>query len=165
MENEENLSDDDDNWLHEEWITCPACHQPLFRIDQSPLDGDYHFYCDRCPVRLDVSVYEPEYDQIQQALPHYPEYEEKNVALIKTMEAHLKPCQCGGRFRHDAPRRCFSCFTPVIVDDPAYIDLYPDEDIFERALDAERQNKLERWRAPFFPDLEDKWRGPSETEQ
>lgn len=62
---------DGENWLHAEWIVCPACHQPLFRIDASPLDTSNHFYCARCPVRIDVIPYGSEYEQIEQSLVPY----------------------------------------------------------------------------------------------
>jgi len=169
MGNEEKLFDDDENWLHEEWIVCPACNQSLFRLDASPLDNSNHFYADRCPVRIDVIPYGPEYEQLEQSLALSQDDKEHSYAdyrgvLMRAIEAHLKPCTCGGMVRHDAPRRCFSCSLPVISDDPDGVDLYPDEDAFERELDPQRQERLERWQAQFLPHLENPWKGPSETE-
>lgn len=153
-----------DNWLHEEWIVCPACQRSLFRIDTSPMDHESYLYCDRCPIRIGVSVYEMEYQQIEHLLFNGQKEETDYVAFRKAIEAHLQPCTCGGTFRYDAPRRCFTCFAPVIIDEPGGVDLYPDEDAFEAELDAERQQQLERWRARFCPDPERKWRPFSEAE-
>ncbi len=159
MGGEEQLIDDDENWLHEEWITCPACGQSLFRIDQSPFDNSSHLYCDRCPIRVEVLPYEPEYEQIEQSLrPYQADQRQYYAALKREIEAHLKPCACGGTFRFDAPRRCFSCYAPVIVDGPAGVDLYLNDDGFSD--DSERLKRYEAWRAQFVPTLEDIWQYP-----
>lgn len=160
MENQEKPVDE--NWLHEEWIDCPSCRQSLFRIDTSPFDDTYHFYCDRCPVRMEVSFYDPKLDQLKRALPYSQESEERYPVLVKMMEKHLKPCACGGMFRYDAPRRCFFCYAPVIIDEPAYVDLYPNEDGFSQ--DPASQERFEKWQVQFCPDVEDKWKSLSETE-
>jgi hypothetical protein len=158
---EEDLLDEEDNWLHEAWIACPACQRSLFRIDTSPFDHESYLYCDHCPTRVGVSVYEAEFDQIIQSLPSALEAEEKRAALCQAIEANLKPCSCGGAFRYNAPRRCFSCAAPVIIENPAGVDLYPDEDIFQRALAPERQEQLDCWQAQFMPPRLDKWKAPA----
>ena len=160
MPPDEHLFDEEDDWLHPEWIVCPSCQQSLFRIDTSPFDHERYLYCDRCPIRVGVSVYEPEFDQIEQALPPSLEDVEKNTALKKAIEDHLKPCTCGGTFHYDAPRRCFTCATPVIIEHAFGVDLFPNEDIFRSTLDPERQLKLDRWRDQFFPQQADKWQSP-----
>ena len=160
MENQEEIAND--NWLNEEHIICPSCGQSLFRIDTSPFDDSYHFYCDSCPVRMEVSFYDPQLDQFEQTLPAPHESEERTSLLLKMMEDHLKPCTCGGTFRHDAPRRCFSCSAPVIIEDPAYVDLYLNEDGF--AQETEANERFEIWRSRFCPDVEDKWKNTIEPE-
>lgn len=157
MENQEKPVDD--NWLNEEWIQCPSCHQALFRIDTSPFDDNYHFYCDRCPVRREVSFYDPHLDQLERALP---ESEEHYTELVKMVEKHLKPCACGGMFRYDAPRRCFFCYAPVIIDDPMYVDLYLNEDGFSQ--DPASQESFRKWQVRFCPDVEDIWKSLSKPE-
>lgn len=164
---EDFCDEDGENWLHAEGVACPNCNQWLFRIDQSPLDNTSHLYCDRCPVRIDVVPYGPVYEQIEQSLPPYEDGAEEHVAALRqAIEARLKPCPCGGTFRFDAPRRCFSCHAPVIIEDPFGIDLYPNQDPFEpeESLDAERKKNLEAWYARFLPDLEDEWKSPSDPE-
>ncbi|QBD82633.1 hypothetical protein EPA93_44380 [Ktedonosporobacter rubrisoli] len=156
MAQEEDLLD---NWLHEEWIVCPSCQRSLFRIDTSPMDHERYLYCDRCPIRVGISVYETEYQQLSHLFFAAQENEEHDhEAFSRAIEAHLQPCTCGGTFRYDAPRRCFTCFAPVITDDPNGVDLYPDEDVFEQELDAKRQERLERWQAQFCPNPENKWK-------
>jgi hypothetical protein len=160
----------DENWLNAEWIECPACRQPLFRIDRSPLDNSTHFYCDRCPVRIEVIPYGTEYEQIEQSfVPSRGDDEQEDdaygTAFMRAIEARLKPCTCGGTFRYDAARHCFSCFAPVVTDDPFDVDLYPNEDGFENELDPERQERWNRWQAQFLPEVENKWKDGDETEQ
>lgn len=110
------MLNDETNWLHGEHIACPSCHQQLYRVDHSPFYDVHFLYCDRCPIRVEVSFYDPVYTQVMQI--------ECYEVLMQTLEAHLKPCGCGGTFRHDAPRRCFTCHTPVIVDAPDGVNLW-----------------------------------------
>lgn len=160
------LDDDGENWLHAAWIVFPTCGQWLFRIDESPLDNSAHLYCDRCPVRCEVYPSGPAYEQIEQSLPDVDDAAQYRAALRRAIEAHLKPCRCGGTFRFDAPRRCFSCYTPVIVDDADGVDLYLDQDPFADHLDTERELRYEAWRARFLPELDDheRWKNPADPE-
>lgn len=164
------FDDDGENWLHAAWIVCPACGQWLLRIDESPLDNSSHLYCDRCPVRIDVHPYGPIYEQIEQIahslLSDHEGDAQYRAALRRAIEARLKPCRCGGTFRFDAPRRCFSCYTPVINEGPAGVDLYLNQDAFAEHLDAERKLRYEAWRAQFLPDLDDndRWKSPADPE-
>ncbi|HEY7358234.1 MAG TPA: hypothetical protein VH590_17255 [Ktedonobacterales bacterium] len=46
----------------------------------------------------------------------------------------MRPCDCGGRFRYDAPLRCHRCLAEVIANSPE-VDLWPgyyDVDVDER---------------------------------
>jgi hypothetical protein len=101
------------NWLHGEHVRCPACQADLWRVDHSPFYDEAFFYCDTCPRHAEVSYYDP----------HYSDAAPDEAARIHRVEAHLKPCVCGGRFRYNAARRCLTCGTPVIFADPAGIDL------------------------------------------
>jgi hypothetical protein len=159
------LDDDGENWLHAAWVVCPACGQWLLRLDQSPLDNSAHLYCDRCPVRMEVVPYGPEYEQIvQSARPHQEDKKRYAAAVMRGIEARLKPCTCGGTFRFDAPRRCFSCTAPVILADPegVCVDLYLNDDGFSQ--DAALLKRFEAWRVRFMPDVDNEWKVPSETE-
>jgi hypothetical protein len=52
--------------------------------------------------------------------PGWPQTE----ATLRLIEGRLKPCSCGGRYRHDAARRCPYCLAPVLVDD-SWVELWP----------------------------------------
>lgn len=142
------------NWLHGEPIECPACHQPLYRVDHSPFYDEHFLYCDQCPIRVEVSFYDPVYQHLTQTLSR--DEGDTYVTLMRALEGRLKPCICGGTFRHDAPRRCFSCHMSVIIDDPDGVDLwdgrFSTDDPTHEELEEER-----RWMAQFIR-TEDKWR-------
>lgn len=151
------MSNDEANWLHGERIECLSCHQPLYRVDHSPFYDEYFLYCDRCPIRVEVSYYDAVLKQVTQTLS--PDQSDAYIALMRAIEARLKPCVCGGTFRYDAPRRCFTCHTPVILDDPANIDLFPwiDYPLPDTPKHtAEELEEEERWMAQFIR-AEDKW--------
>src|SRR5688572_3031857 len=42
--------------------------------------------------------------------PHTSKYFER-------LAEHYLPCECGGRFRHDAPNHCPKCLAPLPVDE------------------------------------------------
>jgi hypothetical protein len=131
----------DDNWLNAFTITCPQCHIPLYRVDHSPMADDWMLYCDQCASRVEVSYYDPITLALDKAIPpgddHYR-------VLSAQIEAKLKPCDCGGRFRFHAPRRCYTCLTPVIADG-AGVDLWPiyyDINVDERDPTAEEEAQV-----------------------
>lgn len=121
-----------ENWLHAEHILCPACQEPLFRVDHSPMADDWLLYCEQCANRVEVSFYDPVATALFDALitqQHRPASD-----LMQAIEQRLKPCHCGGRYRHDAPRRCHRCLAEVLTD-AAGVDLWPgyyDVDVDER---------------------------------
>jgi hypothetical protein len=45
-------------------------------------------------------------------------------ALMAEIEKRLRPCVCGGHFRHNASRRCHYCLAEVITDESG-VDLWP----------------------------------------
>jgi hypothetical protein len=112
----------EDNWLRAARIACPRCRRELFRVDHSPHYDDILLYCDRCANRVEISLYDPVYDAIAGAVMERGE--EGSLAQLRAVEARLRPCACGGRYRHDAPRRCDACLAQVIVDEPG-VDLWP----------------------------------------
>jgi hypothetical protein len=62
------------------------------------------------------------------------------------MESALQGCDCGGRFRGDAARRCFDC--AAVVELAAGKDLMPD---FGADLDADRaQVQWDEFAAKFL---------------
>jgi hypothetical protein len=142
------------NWLHGARIACPSCHQPLYRVDHSPFYDEHFLYCDRCPIRVEVSFYDPVYTHITRRLAQ--DEGERYVALMRALEARLKPCMCGGAFRHDAPRRCFTCHTSVIFDDLEGVDLWDGRFASDAPIHEEGEEE-ERWRAQFIR-AQDIWR-------
>jgi len=146
--------DEETNWLHGEPIACPACYHPLYRVDHSPFYDEHFLYCDHCPIRVEVSFYDPVYQHLRQTLS--PDDGDTYVALMRVLEGRLNPCICGGTFRHDAPRRCFSCHTAVISDDPIGVDLWDDRFSTNDPTEEEVE-EMSRLMAPFIR-TEDMWR-------
>src|SRR5579884_2738134 len=99
--------DEEEDWLHGERFQCFHCHQRLYRVDHSPFYDEYFLYCNRCPMRVEVSYYDPVFERVyKQVRQTYRTGEaELYVALMRAIEPHLKSCLCGGIFCHNAPRR------------------------------------------------------------
>jgi hypothetical protein len=112
--------DEDVNWLHGERIECPQCHQPLYRVDHSPFYDEDFLYCDQCPIHVEVSRYDPAYDQVVRTLPPGHDY----ATRMRAIEARLKPCSCGGHSamtRHAAAQSAThpsSCTIPQASTSP-----------------------------------------------
>jgi hypothetical protein len=154
---------EEENWLHGEQIECPSCHQLLYRVDHSPFYDEHFLYCDRCPIRVEVSYYDPVYTHVYKDVrqTHTQPQEDEYRVLMRAVEARLKPCRCGGRFLHDASRRCLTCSTPVITENTSGIDLFRWHDTLlpdsTGLTDEALQEEEERWRSQFLR-TEDIWR-------
>ena len=85
---------------------------------------EWQLYCDRCAHRVEIKHSDPVARQLADDLSAHPQWAGDRVAHLRAMERQLKPCSCGGRFRHDAPRRCHACHTVVLADAPD-TDLWP----------------------------------------
>jgi DNA-directed RNA polymerase subunit M/transcription elongation factor TFIIS len=123
------------HWLDSQTFACPHCGTMLYRVVHSPMYDHWHLYCDSCANSVEVSYY----DKIASALVDEISSDasvstgERYAAQMHAIEEALRECSCGGRYQHDASRRCYVCHTPV-VDDAADIDLWPgffdaDEDV------------------------------------
>ncbi|MDT0529589.1 hypothetical protein RM555_11385 [Micromonospora sp. DSM 115977] len=113
----------DENWLNGEEVVCPECQERLYRVDHSPLLDCYFLYCDGCPMRVDVSYYDSTAMAIADALPAR---DETHPTLMAALEARLRRCDCGGRFRDSAPRRCHRCATVLAtISAPSGVDVWP----------------------------------------
>ena len=106
------------NWLEAEVITCPGCGLGLFTVFHSPHLDDHRLYCDCCPNAIEISYYDPAYAR---AVPPSGEYNRDQI--MAAVEPLLRLCECGGRFRDNAPSRCFHCRAEVPA--AAHKDLYP----------------------------------------
>ncbi|MEU7996549.1 hypothetical protein AB0B83_14605 [Micromonospora sp. NPDC049060] len=83
----------------------------------------YFLYCDGCPMRVDVSYYDSTAMAIADALPAR---DETYPTLMAAFEARLRRCDCGGRFRDSAPRRCHRCATILAtISAPSGVDVWP----------------------------------------
>ena len=117
-----------DNWLDSKEIQCSQCGQKLHWLRHSPMYDEVFFYCTQCPMRVDVSYYGDPAIKLRQML-------EKKVGMrardfsrlyIDLLEQNLMPCDCGGKFAYDAPRRCLRCFAVLPQSEPGR-DVFPPE--------------------------------------
>jgi hypothetical protein len=132
-----------DNWLDARSFACPHCQEALYSVIRSPLFDEWQLYCERCPRRVEISFYDSVARRIGDALSAYPlPAGERAVTHLREMERWLKPCVCGGRFRHDAPRRCHVCHN-VVLDSASDTDLWPAV----YGVDAEERDLTEGERA------------------
>lgn len=136
------MNDDinDENWLHADTIKCPYCAQNLYRVDHSPMLDNHTLYCSKCANSVEVSFYDPIYSAVYQTMlcRGVVQYRE----FMQEIEQRLKPCSCGGLFKHDAARRCYNCGYEVIKNETG-VDLLPDFfgiDIGERDPSEEEMN-------------------------
>jgi hypothetical protein len=113
----------DDNWLNATIITCPHCKSQLYRVDHSPFYDAYFLYCDACANRVEIGFYDPVFTAITDELTEQGRLDYTSRMAI--IEARLRPCACGGHFRHDAARRCHICLTPVISGE-SDVDLWSE---------------------------------------
>lgn len=118
MDSDDNKPDDD-NWLNAQILSCPGCAAQLFAVDHSPYLDDHRLYCDRCPQAIEIRFHDPTYRRVCARLPAQHTWEQ----IMTAIEPLLQPCECGGRFRGDSPRRCFTCGAAVPA--AAHQDLSP----------------------------------------
>ena len=142
---------EEENWLHGKQIECPNCHQWLYCVDHSPFYDEYFWYCNRCPIHVEISYYDPVVRQVEQQVRQASEARQGEwfVTFVRALEERLKPCRCGGSFRRDAPRRCFTCHAPVISDITISVDLYPGWMNYDSEPDASSEVQAEHWTAQF----------------
>jgi hypothetical protein len=114
-----------DNWLDARNFACPHCQEPLYSVIRSPMYDEWQLYCDRCPHRVEISFTDPVAREVADALGVQPlPGGAFAISHLRAMETRLKACSCGGRFRHDAPRRCHVCHN-VVLADAIDTDLWP----------------------------------------
>ncbi len=140
------MTEADDNWLEAEVISCPGCGVQLYAVLHSPFCDDYRLYCDHCPHAVEISFYDPVCMAVVDRLPDDRSWEMTMAAI----EPLLRPCECGGRFRGGAPRRCFACVSEVPA--AARKDLLPHYEGVDLAREptAEQQAEFDRFEAEFI---------------
>ena len=118
--------EEDDNWLDGRAIGCPRCGRSLWRVVRSPFYDSWLFYCDRCPRRAEVSYYDAKVKAIYEALAAKGDTAFQSERMHGEIERCLAPCECGGRFRMSADRRCHDCHAVVLAGpDAEGIDVWP----------------------------------------
>ena len=128
---------DDDHWLASYTVHCEKCRAELLMLEHSPFENGYYLYCDTCPRRVDVSVYDSVFQGIEAQVKarHSPEEMDSRYLelLMPEIEARLRPCACAGHFRHHTALRCLHC-SAVLPGAPEGFNLwFPDDEAnFER---------------------------------
>lgn len=133
----------EDTWLNSHLMSCPNCKEELQICDHSPFESSYVLYCDSCPKRVDVSVYEKPINN--QTFDDIKIYEEKMLFI----EQRLQPCDCGGHFRLTAKRRCLHCEEPLDLNEAQNIWLKGYWDDFETDEEEELMElKMQKFIVP-----------------
>jgi hypothetical protein len=93
--------------------TCRKCGQRLLLLKPSPFQDGYYFYCELCPRRADVSIYDAVYNRIEAAARREHGSRAVDAAFFElvmpAVERRLSACRCRGHFRFPAALRCLSC--------------------------------------------------------
>lgn len=118
-----------ENWLDSKEIECAQCGQKLHWLWHSPMDDESFFYCTPCPMRVDISHYDSHAIKLRKMAQREvgkKSTEEFVTLYMDLIERSLIPCDCGGAFTHDAPRRCLNCFAVLLQSEPGR-DVYSPE--------------------------------------
>jgi hypothetical protein len=92
------------------------------------------FYCAQCPRRVEVAHYDELVLKLRKlateeaGADNEKDWSRKLYALI---EERLVNCECGGRFKYDAPRRCLRCSSVLAQSEPGR-DVWPPESVDEK---------------------------------
>ena len=125
---------DESNWLDSKVIECLQCGQKLHWLWHSPMYDETFFYCTQCPKRVEVSHYDELVIKLRKvATEEAPLDDEKKWSrkFYSLIEEKLADCECGGRFKYDAPRRCLRCFSVLGQSEPGR-DVWPPESTDEK---------------------------------
>lgn len=126
-----NDNDSDDNWLEQHSIHCSSCKNELLLMEPSPFQNGYYLQCDSCARRVDVSVYDSVFQEIEAQLKarHSPEEMDSHYLelLMPEVEARLQPCACSGHFRHHTALRCLHCSAVLSAAPEGFNLWFPDD--------------------------------------
>ena len=121
---------DDDHWLASYTVHCEKCRAELLMLEHSPFENGYYLYCDTCPRRVDVSVYDSVFQEIEKQIKKAhtaQELEDNYLALVMpAVEARLRPCSCTGHFKHGTTPRCLHCGTSITDAQEGFNVWFPD---------------------------------------
>ena len=135
--------DPEDNWLRAGLFNCQHCGEKFFRVDESPFDSAWRWYCDSCPHLVEIDRYEPGLPK-SEGLEHFQ--------YLDLVENHLRDCDCGRRYRRKAHPRCWSC--GQILFEEYGVDVHPalSEDLYgddAREPTEEEYAEWESWNERF----------------
>jgi DNA-directed RNA polymerase subunit M/transcription elongation factor TFIIS len=123
------------HWLDSETFPCPHCGALLYRVVHSPMYDHWQLYCDSCANSVEVNYYDTMASALVDEISSDASVStgERYTVQMRAIESALRDCSCGGRYQHDAPRRCHVCNT-IVINDAVGIDLWPvivdaDEDV------------------------------------
>ena len=150
---------DDDNWLEAEVIACPSCGLRLYAVLHSPMFDDFRLYCDRCPRAVEVSFYDSVCMDAVDRLPDERTWKQAMAAI----EPRLRPCWCGGKFRGDAPRHCFTCGAAVPAAELKDLSPYTGCEDADRDPSPEEQATFGVFEAEFI-GREGLWKASHDAE-
>lgn len=91
-----------------EEIDCLLCKETFVPVIE-PEEGQssYPIYCSSCAIRIPMKAGNPVRVTFRDALGL------RGNALAQAVEEALMDCPCGGKFSHDAGRRCPSCIEKI----------------------------------------------------
>ena len=122
--------DDDGHWLAHYTVHCEKCQAELLMLEHSPFENGYYLYCDTCPKRVDVSVYDSTFQDIEKqvsAVNRAEDMESNYLGLVMpAVEARLRPCACTGHFKRSAQPRCLHCGTRIANAQEGFNVWFPD---------------------------------------
>jgi hypothetical protein len=98
----------------DELINCPHCQQSVCLANYAERADIHVLWCDQCANRVEVNYYDLVYHALYQELVAHQTID--YFTLMAAIEPRLRPCNCGGHFRHDAARRCPHCLAKIVAE-------------------------------------------------
>ena len=93
-------------------FTCPSCSKTYeIKTYNTGTNDVMELFCDYCGATLNLDLYDRRVLELDKK---YREYSKEYFAEIESI---LNPCECGGRFRFDAPPRCKFCRAVVDLEE------------------------------------------------
>lgn len=114
-------------------VQCSNCSKLIkVRIYSAGFGDEIPFTCDRDSTVLTISIYNK---KLRSILGSYPKsgWTESQARMV---EAELKPCFCGGTFKHDAQPKCPNCGAILGVDGLGSSEFV----VVGRMVDGEKEN-------------------------
>lgn len=131
--------------VEKELINCSSCNTQLLLLEHSPFESSYYIYCDSCPTRMDISIYDKKYNEVEAELigqnENFYEGDDALNVLLSKLEKFLKPCKCGGHFKVNSKIRCLSC-VDLLGEYPDYMNIWYIDDFDEECEDGRKETYI-----------------------